>query len=128
MSLKSVILLVFSTVLACAGIIPAQPPASNQVVRTVTIPISILSDKDSRAGQSEEFVQAETLTVREAGDEQQILSIRSVSDSPLSIALLIQDDLASGFNLQIPDIQKFIRSLPKGTRDDGVLTLRLGTD
>lgn len=54
--------------------------------------------------------------VHEDGDEQTILSIKSVGESPLSIAILIQADLASGFNLQIKDIQDFIRGLPTGTR------------
>jgi VWFA-related protein len=54
--------------------------------------------------------------VKENNEEQEILSIRSVSESPLSIAFLIQEDLSSSFNLQIKDIQEFIRALPRGTR------------
>jgi VWFA-related protein len=94
----------------------AQPPEQKQRVRTVTIPISIFTKKELKENQAEEFVQAERLIVKEDKDEQQILSIRSVTNSPLSIALIIQDDLASNFNLQIKDIQQFIRNLPKGTR------------
>lgn len=94
----------------------AQPPERKPAVRTVTIPISIFTKKELKEGQAEEFVQADRLIVTEDKDEQQILSIRSVSNSPLSIAILIQDDLAANFNLQIVDIQKFIRELPRGTR------------
>ena len=94
----------------------AQPAEEKQRVRTVTIPISIFTKKELKENQVEEFVQAERLIVKEDKDEQQILSIRSVANSPLSIALLIQEDLASNFNLQIKDIQEFIRNLPKGTR------------
>ncbi|MEQ1923186.1 MAG: hypothetical protein ABL952_11830 [Pyrinomonadaceae bacterium] len=94
----------------------AQPGEPQQRVRTVTIPISIFTKQELKEGQLEEFVQADRLIVRENNDEQQILSIKSVGDSPLSIAFLIQEDLTSNFNLQLKDIQQFIRGLPKGTR------------
>ena len=93
----------------------AQRP-DKQRVRTVTIPISIFTKKELRDKQPEEFVQAEQLIVREDKEQQEILSIRSVSTTPLSIAFLIQEDLTSNFNLQIKDIQDFIRDLPSGTR------------
>lgn len=94
----------------------AQPPEPKPRVRTVTIPISIFSKAELRDNQAQEFVQADRLIVREDREEQQILSIRSVSDAPLSIGIVIQDDLATSFNLQIRDIQEFIRGLPQGTR------------
>lgn len=94
----------------------AQPPEQRQAVRTVTIPISIFTKTELRENQAQEFVQADRLSVREDKDEQQILSIRSVSDTPMSIAFVIQEDLATNFNLQIKDIQEFIRRLPRGTR------------
>ena len=85
-------------------------------VRTVTIPISIFTKKELKQREPEEYVQADRLTVLEDKDEQQILSIRSVTGTPLTIAILIQEDLAATFNLQIDDIKKFIRELPRGTR------------
>jgi VWFA-related protein len=87
-----------------------------QRVRTVSIPISIFTKQELREKRAEEFVQADTITVTEDGDEQVILSIRSVSDTPLALAILIQDDLSSSFNLQLPEIARFIRSLPQGSR------------
>ena len=87
-----------------------------QQVRTVTIPISIFTKKELRENQAEEFVQLDRLVVHEDNEEQQILSIRSVNTAPLSIAIVIQDDLTSSFNLQLPDIRKFIEELPQGTR------------
>ncbi|MBP9663974.1 MAG: hypothetical protein KBD94_05090 [Pyrinomonadaceae bacterium] len=101
---------------ALAGSLSAQPGPSGDGVRTVTIPISIFSKKELKEGQAEEFLHAERIVVKEDGDEQQILSIRSVATAPLSIAFVIQDDLASTFNLQIRELQEFIRGLPKGTR------------
>lgn len=93
-----------------------QPPEPKPRVRTVTIPISIFTKKELKENQAEEFVQADQLMVKEDNDDQQILSIRSVGDSPLSVAFIIQEDLAAGFNLQIKDIQDFIKGLPEGTR------------
>ena len=100
--------------LASSGL--AQKPEPKAQVRTVSIPISIFTKKEIKENQAEEFVQADRLVVKEDNEEQAILSIKSVSDSPLTIALLVQDDLTSNFNLQIKDIQEFIRKLPKGTR------------
>jgi VWFA-related protein len=112
MKLRSILSLVlFSLPLTAVAQSTPQPS-----VRTVTIPISIFTKKELRERQAEELIQADRLIVKEAGDEQQILSIRSVSDTPLSIAILVQDDLTTNFNLQIEDIKQFIRGLPKGTR------------
>ena len=108
------VLTVMVTALTAAAF--AQKPDKKQGVRTGTIPISINTKKELKEGQTEEFLQAERIIVKEDGDEQAILSIRSVTTTPLSIAFVIQDDLASNFNLQIRDIQEFIRGLPKGTR------------
>ncbi len=94
----------------------AQQPRPKQGVRTVTVPISIFTKAELREGQAGEYVRAERLIVQEDKDVQEILSIRSVSTTPLSIAIVIQEDLTSNFNLQIKDIQGFIRNLPKGTR------------
>jgi VWFA-related protein len=91
-------------------------PATQPRVRTVTIPISIFTKRELRENQAEEFVQADRLIVRENNAEQQILSIRSVSASPLSIAIVVQEDLATNFNLQIKELKDFIRGLPRGTR------------
>jgi len=94
----------------------AQTEQPKQRVRTVTVPISIFTKKELKERRPEEFVQVETINVKEDNEPQQILSIRSVSDTPLSIAILIQDDLSSGFNNQLKDIREFIRTLPQGTR------------
>lgn len=89
---------------------------SGQQVRTVSIPISIFTKQELRQGQAEEYIHVERLIVREDKDEQVILSIRSVTEAPLSLAILIQDDLESSFNLQLADIREFIRKLPRGSR------------
>lgn len=85
-------------------------------VRTVTIPISIFTKKELKENQMEEFIQADRLIVEEDDDEQTILSIRSVTNTPISLAILIQDDLTGNINLQLQDIRNFIRQMPKGSR------------
>ncbi|MEP7212335.1 MAG: hypothetical protein ABI791_04630 [Acidobacteriota bacterium] len=116
-ALLSLVLTLAATSFA-AQHISAQSPTERgrQQVRTVSIPISIYTKKEMREGQAEEYVQADRLIVREDKEEQTILSIRSVTDAPLSLAVLIQDDLSSDFNLQIKDVKNFIRSLPRGSR------------
>lgn len=105
--------------LVMTGALSAQKksdPTESQRVRTVSIPISIFTKEELRQGQAEEFIQADRLVVKEDREEQTILSIRSVVDAPLALSILIQDDISSSFNLQLRDLKKFIRSLPRGSR------------
>jgi hypothetical protein len=85
-------------------------------VRTVTIPISIFSKQELQQEQLEEFIHVDRLMVKEDKDDQTILSVRSVASTPLSLAVLIQEDLTSNINLQLKDIRDFINRLPKGSR------------
>lgn len=85
-------------------------------VRPVTIPITIFTKQELRERQADEFLQAGDITVKEDGDLQTILSLRSVSNTPLALAILIQDDLSSNFNLEIKKLGEFIRRLPRGSR------------
>jgi VWFA-related protein len=87
-----------------------------QKVRTVTIPISILSKEELKKKKNEEFIEAGDIFVKEDGEVQTILSIRSVSENPLALAILVQDDLSSNFNLELKDLAEFIKRLPKGSR------------
>jgi VWFA-related protein len=62
-------------------------------------------------------VQALDLNVVEDGDPQLTLSIRSIgNNSPMTIAVLIQDDLVSSVANEAKPIAEFIRHLPKGSR------------
>lgn len=104
----------------------AQKPKEKQKVRTVSIPISIYTKQELREGRLEEFLQVDQLKVLENKEEQTILSIRSITDAPLALAILIQDDLSPSFNLQLGDIASFIRKLPQGSKVM-VAYLRAGT-
>ena len=108
--------------LVCA----AAPPAGAQTratdrrrdarrgaVRTVTIPVTLrLREPKPQT----EIQSVEYLTVLEDGEEQEILSLRGGVRAPLSLAILIQDDLAPSISNEISAIAGFIRRLPPGTR------------
>lgn len=101
----------------------AQPPEEKAAkkkqdgkVRTVTIPISIFTKKELKEGRAEEFVPAGDIFVKEDSEDQVVLSIRQTDETPLAIAILIQDNLVNTFNLELKGIAEFIRRLPKGTR------------
>jgi len=118
---KNIVILYISLFIAVAVLPLAnygqeKVPNGNQRVRTVSIPISIYTKEELKQQQAEEFLAVDRLSVTENGEEQTILSIRSVTDAPLSIAILIQDDLTSNFNLELKNLRDFIRSLPKGSR------------
>lgn len=122
---------VFVAVLLAANFTFAQPEAENsrkrqQKVRTVTIPISIFSKEELKQQIPQEFIEAGNIIVKEDGDQQTILSIRSISEAPTALAVLIQDDVSSSVNLELKRLANFIRRLPKGSRVM-VAYLRSGT-
>ncbi len=85
-------------------------------VHVVTIPVSIYS-KDKKDDKSAgDLLNAGVIRVKEDNEEQEVLSIRSISNTPLSLEILIQDDLTSAANLNQDEIKKFILTLPQGTR------------
>jgi VWFA-related protein len=58
----------------------------------------------------------EALQVFEDGERQEILATRGAGRSPMNVAVLIQDDLASVVSNEIKGIADFIRRLPPGSR------------
>jgi len=106
--------------LACAAAPPAEAQrrvsdrrdARRAGVRSVTIPVT-LRLREPRP--QTEVQSIEYLTVLEDGEEQEILSVRGGVRSPLSLAVLIQDDLSSSISSEIKLIAAFIRRLPPGT-------------
>ncbi len=116
--MKGIVLRSLAAALVISTLLLASAAAQSDQgkVRTVSVPISIFTKAELSEGQTEELLEIDRLIVREQGEEAQILSIRSVVDAPLALAIVIQDDVASDFNLQIRDIQTFIRDLPRGTR------------
>jgi VWFA-related protein len=79
----------------------------------MTIPISIRV----KGVKPEPELQMIDLTVTEDGEPQTVLSIRAIgTNSPLTMAVLIQDDLVSSIGLEIRPLRDFINRLPRGSR------------
>ncbi len=77
--------------------------------RPVTIPVTIKAKKETE-------LQNVDLTISEDGDPQTIISIRGVHpSSPITIALLVQEDLVS-VGPEIKELADFVRALPKGSK------------
>lgn len=83
-------------------------------VRSVTIPVTVHLPKGQ--DQREEVSSIDVLRVYEDGELQETLTIRGEAQSPLTLAVLIQDDLVSTVSLEIAGIAEFIRRLPPGSR------------
>lgn len=97
----------------------AQTPAVSSAARSrgnnarpMTIPVNIRVK-----GKPETELQLIDLTVTEDGDPQTVLSLRAFgTNSPLTLAVLIQDDVVSSISNEIKSLAEFIRRLPKGSR------------
>ena len=82
-------------------------------VRTVTIPVTVRLPERQ---QQTELRYLEALQVFEDGERQEILATRGAGRSPMTVAVLIQDDLASVVSNEIRGIADFVRRLPPGSR------------
>ena len=84
--------------------------ASGTPGRPVTIPVTIKAQKETE-------LQSIDLTVSEDGQPQAIISIRGFGPtSPVTLALLIQEDLVPSVGTEIKALADFVRALPKGSR------------
>lgn len=78
--------------------------------KPVTIPVTIRVKEELE-------LQNIDLTISEDGEPQTIISIRGIgTNSPVTLALLIQEDLVPSVGNEIKALADFIRSLPKGSR------------
>lgn len=108
------------TLILMSGAAFGQPPAQNvnggvppRPGRPVTIPLTIHTPTDEVTPELQNI----DLTVSEDGEPQTILSIRGIgTNSPITIAVLIQDDLVPSVANEIKALAEFIRNLPKGSR------------
>lgn len=92
-------------------IVPANETPSG--ARPVTIPVGIRV----KGVKPEPELQMVDLSVSEDGDPQTILSVRAIgTNSPLTLAVLIQDDLVQSVANEVKPIGDFIRRLPKNSR------------
>jgi VWFA-related protein len=80
--------------------------------KPVTVPVTIRLREPKREVEMR-FVD---YVLREDGEEQTILSIRKPSENPITLAILIQDDLVSSISNETKGIANFVRRLPPGSR------------
>lgn len=92
-------------------------PASTQkrdrqrgTAKPVTVPVTI-----KVKGKPAEM-QIVDLLVKEDGEVQQNLSIRGPAESPMSLAIILQDDLVSSIGTEAKGLRQFVTRLPNGTR------------
>jgi VWFA-related protein len=79
--------------------------------KPMTVPVSIRVKEEA-----EVELQNIDLSVHEDGEPQTIISIRGINNSPITIAVLIQEDLVSSVGNEIKGLADFVRKLPKGSR------------
>jgi VWFA-related protein len=97
----------------------SQTPGGNGAItsgtpgRPVTIPVTItVGDKTD----VETELQNIDLTISEDGEPQTIISLRGYGYSPVTLAILIQEDLVPSVGTEIKALADFVRGLPKGSR------------
>lgn len=81
------------------------------LAKPVTVPVTIRVREPKR-----EEMQFVNYVLKEDGDVQTMLSFRSASDNPITLAILIQDDLVSSVSNETKGIANFVRHLPAGSR------------
>jgi len=78
--------------------------------KPVTVPVTIRVKEETE-------LQNIDLSIHEDGEPQTIISLRGIgTSSPITLAVLIQEDLVPSVGNEIKDLADFIRQLPKGSR------------
>jgi VWFA-related protein len=80
--------------------------------RPVTVPVTIKVRRPTREVEMR-FVD---YILKEDGELQTILSMRRASENPITLAILIQDDLVSSISTEAKLLANFVRRLPPGSR------------
>jgi VWFA-related protein len=115
---RSLFLVAAFAVLAATGTTGQNPEGSSRQserrssARPVTVPVTIRLREASR----EKEIQVVDFIVREDGEMQDVISIRRPTEVPLTLALLLQDDLVSSVTLDTKRFADFIAHLPLGSR------------
>ena len=78
--------------------------------KPVTVPVTIRVKEETE-------LQNIDLSIHEDGEPQTIISLRGIGTStPITLAVLIQEDLVPSVGNEIKDLADFIRQMPKGSR------------
>ena len=78
--------------------------------KPITVPVTIRVKEETE-------LQNIDLSIHEDGEPQTIISLRGIgTNSPITLVVLIQDDLVPSVGNEIKDMAEFVRKLPKGSR------------
>jgi VWFA-related protein len=80
--------------------------------KPVTVPVTIKVRRPTREVETR-FVD---YVLKEDGELQTILSMRKASENPITLAILIQDDLVSSVSTEAKGLANFVLHLPPGSR------------
>jgi VWFA-related protein len=109
--LKRLVLTAALVVLISGGSAYAQDGKQRGTPKPVTVPISFRFRDTSSAE-----MRVVDLILREDGDLQQEVSRRTPLDSPMTLAILFQDDLVSSAAVDVKNMATYIRNQPGGSR------------
>jgi VWFA-related protein len=101
----AVIIFVFTSILAVRG--------ADGVEHTIVVTAHPHNDRMRKEAQK---LRSDDFVVREEKVPQKILSVKSASEAPPIIAVLLQDDLVGRVNNELNGLRQFIRQLPEGSR------------
>jgi VWFA-related protein len=89
----------------------AQDGKPRGIPKPVTVPVSI-----RLRGAAPAEIRIVDFLLREDGDVQQEISRRTPLDSPMTLAVLLQDDLVSSAAVEIKNMSTFIRNQPEASQ------------
>ena len=101
----AVVVFIFTSILAVR--------AADGIEHTIVVTAHPHNDRMRKEAQK---LRADDFVVREEKVPQKILSVKSASEAPPIIAVLIQDDLVGRVNNELDGLRQFIRQLPEGSR------------
>jgi len=101
----AVVVFIFTSILAVR--------AADGIEHTIVVTAHPHNDRMRKEAQK---LRADDFVVREEKVPQKILSVKSASEAPPIIAVLLQDDLVGRVNNELNGLRQFIRQLPEGSR------------
>jgi len=111
---KAILFAAIFSLLAAAQLVEAQrgQPDGRKGggAKPVTVPVMI------RVAKREVEMRFVNYILKEDGELQTILSMRPATENPITLAVLMQDDLVSSIGTETKGIANFVRRLPPGSR------------
>jgi VWFA-related protein len=107
--------LAFLICFAASGLVAQRRSNSTSGGQEITVLVTAHPHND-RTRELAASLQPDDFAVREDDRPQRIISVRRPDQSPLILAVLIQDDLVAQVSNEIRGLKDFIRSLPQGSQ------------